>query len=82
LIKKKKEIFIELRNKGLGVQVHYIPVYFHPYYRDLGYSTICCEEAELFYNREISIPMYPLMENEQVEKVIEIILSVMKSFAQ
>ena len=67
----KKEIFLKLRNEGLGVQVHYIPVYLQPYYQKLGYKKHSCPVSEDFYHREISIPMYPDMDNEDVDYVIE-----------
>jgi dTDP-4-amino-4,6-dideoxygalactose transaminase len=76
---KKREIFEELRNNGLGVQVHYIPVYFHPYYKELGYKLGICPNAESFYQKEISIPIYPSMTNEQVSLVIKTILGVLNS---
>lgn len=68
--KKKKGIFNKLREKGLGVQVHYIPVYMHPYYQRLGYEEGLCPFAEDFYQREISIPIYPAMRDKDVRHVI------------
>jgi len=57
----KKVIFEELKKYNLGVQVHYIPVYRHPYYEALGYKKGLCPNAEMFYKKEISIPIYPSM---------------------
>lgn len=54
----RKELFDRMRNKGVGLQVHYIPVYRHPYYQGLGYKAGICPIAEDFYSREISIPLY------------------------
>lgn len=59
----KPKIFEELRLRRLGVQVHYIPVYLQPYYQRLGYSRDSCPKAKDFYEREISIPLYPSMSN-------------------
>ena len=73
---KRKRIFIKLREKGLGVQVHYIPVYYHPVYQKLGYKKGLCPNAEDFYSREISIPMYPSLTDEEVESVIKIVFEV------
>ena len=75
---KKRGIFTKLREKGLGVQVHYIPVYWQPYYQKLGYRKGICPNAEDFYRREISIPLYPSMSDEDVEYVINTILSIFK----
>jgi dTDP-4-amino-4,6-dideoxygalactose transaminase len=75
---KKRGIFLKLREKGLGVQVHYIPVYWQPYYEDIGYKKGLCHVAEDFYRREISIPVYPAMKNEDINYVIQTILKNMK----
>jgi len=75
---KKREIFAKLREKGLGVQVHYIPVYWQPYYQELGYRKGICPNAEDFYQREISIPLYPAMSEEDIKYVINSILKVFK----
>lgn len=77
---KKKEIFLKLRDEGLGVQVHYIPVYLQPYYQNLGYKKGLCPKSEDFYQREISIPMYPSMSNEDVDYVIRKVFKVFESF--
>jgi UDP-4-amino-4,6-dideoxy-N-acetyl-beta-L-altrosamine transaminase len=73
---RKAEIFRELRHHGLGVQVHYIPVYLQPYYQQLGFKKGLCRKAEDFYEREISIPLYAAMSREDIDYVIETILSV------
>src|SRR5271157_772178 len=78
-VPQQKEIFIKMREAGLGVQVHYIPVYFHPYYQDLGYEFGLCPEAENFYKREISIPLFPAMSDHDVEQVIETINGIFSS---
>ena len=75
---KRKKIFEFLRNKNIGVQVHYIPVYFHPYYRSLGYKQGVCPLAEDFYYTEISIPMYPSLTDEEINYVIDNIKEAVK----
>jgi len=67
----RKEIFEALREKNLGVNVHYIPVYFHPYYQSLGYDKGICPKAESLYERIITIPLYPKMTDQQVDEVIK-----------
>ena len=58
----KKRIFAALRAENIGVQVHYIPVYLHPYYRrELGAGKGLCPNAERFYEREITLPLFPTM---------------------
>jgi len=75
---KRKNAFMRLRGSGVGVQVHYIPVYFHPYYRELGYKEGLCPNAENFYKREISIPIYPALSDKQARYVIDTVLRVIK----
>ena len=75
---RKKEIFSTLRKNGLGVQVHYIPIYLQPYYQDLGYKKGLCPNSEDFYQREISIPVYPAMTDKDIESVISILLDTFK----
>ncbi len=72
----RKEIFNALQAEGIGVNVHYIPVYSFPYYQELGYKMGCCPNAEYLYNRIISIPLFYSMTDEEQEKVIEAIEKV------
>lgn len=66
----RNKLFDNLRRDGIGVQVHYIPVYFQPYYRELGYKKGLCPNAERFYQREISIPLYQDMTQKEISYVI------------
>ena len=75
---QKAIIFNKLRKKGLGVQVHYIPVYLQPYYQGLGYKKGLCPQAEDFYQREISLPLYPSITNEDIRYVKEKLFEVFK----
>ncbi len=74
----RKEVFEELRSRGIGVQVHYIPVYLHPYYRGLGYKPGLCPNAERFYAGEISLPIYPLMKKTETARVIKTVMDIFK----
>ncbi|MEW6108854.1 MAG: UDP-4-amino-4,6-dideoxy-N-acetyl-beta-L-altrosamine transaminase [Nitrospirota bacterium] len=67
---QRARLFGQLRERGLGVQVHYIPVYLHPYYQNLGYNRGLCPISEDFYRREISIPIYPAMSDDDIDAVI------------
>ena len=75
---KKAKIFASLREHGLGVQVHYIPVYRQPYYQKLGYKKGLCPNGEDFYKREISIPLYPSMCGEDIKYAIDTIFKVFR----
>lgn len=67
----RKQVFETLRDKGIGVNVHYIPVYMHPYYREHGYKDIHCANAEEIYSHIISLPLYPGLTDEQQDYVID-----------
>ena len=68
--KRRREVFESLRAAGLGVQVHYIPVYRHPYYQRLGFEGQACPVADKFYAGALSLPMFPAMTDADVERVI------------
>jgi UDP-4-amino-4,6-dideoxy-N-acetyl-beta-L-altrosamine transaminase len=70
--KTRTEVMQELRDKGVGTQVLYIPVYLQPWYRrTYGYAPRKCPNAEEFYARALSLPLFPAMNNADVEKVID-----------
>ena len=73
----QKEIFEALHAENIGVMVHYLPVYLHPYYRSLGYQKGLCPIAEKVYNRMISLPIFPLMTEADVEDVVKALRKVM-----
>jgi len=79
-IKKKVELFSNLRKRGLWVQVHYIPVHLQPYYQQIGYKKGLYPNAEDFYKREISIPLYPTMSDDDVEYVVKSLLGVFEQY--
>lgn len=63
--------FQALRTRGIGVNVHYVPVYLHPYYQKLGYAAGLCPQAEAAYDRILSLPIYPTMTDQDVDRVVE-----------
>ncbi|GEM_PF-2741 len=67
----RKELFNFLKKNEIFCQIHYIPVYLHPYYQNLGYQKGLCPNVEKFYDRIISIPNFPQLKDSQQEKVIE-----------
>lgn len=65
-----RDRFLEaLRAENIGAQVHYLPVYWHPYYQELGYKRGLCPVAEREYQRILSIPIFPDMQMHDVEDV-------------
>jgi len=75
---KRKEVFSRMRSMGLGVQVHYIPVYLQPYYKKLGFKAGLCPREEDFYSRQISLPIYPDLRPAQIKYVIAAVLKAFK----
>ncbi|MBY6269776.1 DegT/DnrJ/EryC1/StrS family aminotransferase, partial [Parageobacillus thermoglucosidasius] len=71
LKRSRREIFESLRAENIGVHVHYIPVYWHPYYQKLGYRKGICPKAERWYEQALTLPIFPKMTNEDVSDVIE-----------
>ena len=70
-------LFTKLRGKGIGVNVHYIPVHLHPFYREnFNTGRGLCSVAEAVYEQIISLPMFPAMTDEDVEKVIEVMQKI------
>ncbi len=64
--KTHREVFESLRDQGIGVNLHYMPVHLQPYYRNLGFGPGLCPEAERHGQEAISLPLYPgLTELEQ-----------------
>lgn len=69
--KSRKQIFEEMRAANIGVHVHYIPVYWHPYYKDLGYEKGLCPKAEKWYANALTLPIYPKMTLTDISQVLE-----------
>jgi UDP-4-amino-4,6-dideoxy-N-acetyl-beta-L-altrosamine transaminase len=76
----RREIFEELRNRNIGVNVHYIPVYYHPYYQDLGYKKGLCPNAEKLYEGIITLPLFPKMQSEDIEYVIQNVKEIVDKY--
>ncbi|KZX76443.1 UDP-4-amino-4,6-dideoxy-N-acetyl-beta-L-altrosamine transaminase [Oleiphilus sp. HI0009] len=72
-----KEVFSGLRNAGLGVNLHYIPVHLQPYYQNLGFKAGDFPEAEKYYKEAISIPIFHSMTDEQQSTSIDILSRVL-----
>jgi perosamine synthetase len=74
-------IFAALRAEGIGVNVHYIPVHLHPFYRkQLGTKPGMCPVAEAAYEQIISLPIFPQMTNADLDDVIEAMHKVISAF--
>lgn len=71
--KTQRQVYDELQEKGVNVNLHYIPVYRQPYFRSMGYERGYCPEAEAYFTQALSIPMYPALKNDEQSHVISVL---------
>lgn len=72
----RKEIFDALKGENICCNVHYIPVYYFPYYQKLGYKKGLCPNAERLYERMVTLPLYYSMTDEDVSSVVQAVEKV------
>ena len=70
-VENRKEMYDFLHSNGILAQIHYVPVHTMPYYKSIGYSEADLRNAEKYYSKCISLPMYPTLSNEEQNFVIE-----------
>lgn len=75
----RRKVLEVLREQGIAVNVHYIPVYMHPYYQEHGYKDVHCKNAEEIYSHIISLPLYPTLTEEEQQYVIDTLKYLIKS---
>jgi len=73
----RRSVFEALREKGIGVNVHYIPVHTQPYYQKMGFKKGDFVQAEQYYEEAISLPMFHLMSYEQQDEVVTALKEVL-----
>ena len=73
---KKDLIIAQLRRQGIGVQTHYMPVYWHPFYQQLGYKRTVAPVAEDFHQREISLPIFPGLTVTQQKHISRVLIDI------
>ena len=79
---KRDAVFAALRAEGIGVNVHYVPVHLHPFYRKrFGTGPGLCPVAEAAYERIISLPIFPAMTDRDADDVIAAVRKVMQAYA-
>ena len=69
----QRDIYGKLQAAGIGVNLHYIPVYRQPYYAAMGFEPGYCPEAERYFHEALSIPLYPTLPVTDQEKVIRVL---------
>jgi len=70
-VENRKELYDFLHSKGILAQIHYVPVHTMPYYKNIGYKDAILVNAEKYYSRSISLPMYPTLTSKEQNFVIE-----------
>lgn len=78
----RRDIFDALRNAGVGVNIHYIPVHTQPYYQNLGFNVGEYPIAEAYYEDAISLPMFAAMTDQQQDTVIEVLRTILQDARQ
>ncbi len=69
----KKDLFLTLQQNGLNLQIHYIPVHLQPFYKKLGFKEGDFPNAEKYYQKTISLPLYYGLKNCDLKKIVKII---------
>jgi UDP-4-amino-4,6-dideoxy-N-acetyl-beta-L-altrosamine transaminase len=76
----RRVVFDEFCRRGIGVQVHYIPLYYHPYYRSRGYKKNLWPNAEKYYRQTITLPIYPKMVSVDINRVVKATKDIVKEY--
>ncbi|WP_028573665.1 UDP-4-amino-4,6-dideoxy-N-acetyl-beta-L-altrosamine transaminase [Desulfonatronovibrio hydrogenovorans] len=67
----RRQVFEYLRKKGIGINVHYIPVHTHPYYQAMGFEWGMFPESEKYYQEAITLPLFPAMTEKEQDRVVD-----------
>ena len=76
----RREIFDALQAENIGVNVHYLPVYLHPYYQERGYGRGICPNAEELYENMITLPLFPSMMQSDIDDVVTAVKKVVSYY--
>ncbi len=77
ITKTRREVFEALREQGIGVNLHYIPLHTQPHYQRMGFKPADFPEAQSYYAQAISLPMYQTLTEEQQDQVVAVLKSVL-----
>ena len=77
--KTRREVFDAMREAGIGVNVHYIPVYSHPYYKELGFKAEDYPENERYYASAITLPLYPALTESEQDYICDTLAGILNS---
>jgi len=73
----KVELFNTLREKKIGIQLHYMPINKQPYYKNIGYGNEVTPMMDKYYEECFSLPMYPLLSDEEQDYVIKTLMDIL-----
>ena len=76
----RREFFDAMSAENIQCQIHYVPVYWFPYYQHLGYQKGICPNAEALYKGIMSIPLYPKMTDQDVHDVIHAVNKILDNY--
>ena len=76
----KSEFFAAMREKNIGLMVHYIPINKQPYYKSLGYGDECTPVMDNYYEECFSLPMYPRLTGPEQEHVIKSLQQILNTY--
>jgi len=76
---RRREVYDRMRAAGIGVQVNYVPVYWHPVFEDMGYRRGMCPVAEAFYAEELSLPLFVDLSDADQDRVVEALRHILGS---
>lgn len=74
----QEQVYSYLRKNDILVNLHYMPVYYHPYFKSLGFKRGYCPRAEKYYSETLSIPMYSSLLKKDQDKVIKILNKLLR----
>ena len=79
----RKEIFEALRAENIGVNVHYMPLHLHPFYqKEFGYEQGDYPQAERYYERAITLPIFPSMTKDDIQDVIDAVTKIITHYSR
>ena len=76
---RRREVYDRMRAAGIGVQVNYVPVYWHPVFEDLGYERGMCPVAEQFYAEQLSLPLFADLRDSDQDRVVATLRDILGS---
>lgn len=73
-----RQVFDAMRQNGIGVNLHYIPVHLQPYYAAMGFKAGDFPEAERYYSEAISLPMYAILQEAEQDRVVDVLRQALR----